>query len=68
MLRRLNAAGWEPVTHARAEPDSVLVERFGERPDRGLFLTIRNPGAASQRARLTVQLAPLAFRAKTCRG
>jgi hypothetical protein len=56
ILRRINAAGWEPVTYATAQPATVLLERFGQRPYGGLYLTVRNPSDAAQRARLNVDL------------
>ncbi len=38
----LNEAGWEPVPHARAEPDAVRIERYG-RPGGPLYLAVHNP-------------------------
>jgi len=38
----LNAAGWEPVPHARAEPDSVRAERYGG-PGGDAYLAVHNP-------------------------
>lgn len=40
-IQALSAAGWEPVTHARASLHSVYVERFG-RPGGPLYLTVFN--------------------------
>ena len=40
-LRELSAAGWEPLTHATAEPATVRVERFGS-GDR-VYLSMHNP-------------------------
>jgi len=38
----LNQAGWEPVPHATAEPQSVRIERYG-RPGGELYLAVHNP-------------------------
>ncbi len=38
----LNAAGWEPVPHARAEPAEVRIERYGG-PGGEAYLAVRNP-------------------------
>lgn len=47
--------GWEPVSDARAEPPSLLVERF-QRGDEGpAYWTIHNPGGASVSGRLLIR-------------
>ena len=38
VMRQVFALGWEPVTHARALTDGVLMERFGEGPT--VYLTL----------------------------
>ena len=40
IIRRMNCAGWQPVTHATTSDPRVLVERFGRLPH--LYLTLRN--------------------------
>jgi hypothetical protein len=41
LIRRLNVAGWEPVTYATtSDPDDVYIERFGDWPN--LHFTLRN--------------------------
>jgi uncharacterized repeat protein (TIGR01451 family) len=40
LIRRLNCAGWQPVTYAATDSDSVYIERFGDWPD--LHFTLRN--------------------------
>ncbi len=40
LVRRVSAAGWEPVTYARASDAAVRVERFGRWP--ALYFTLRN--------------------------
>jgi hypothetical protein len=41
VLRDLIAAGWEPVTGARATPDCVRIERYGG--NRRVYLVLHNP-------------------------
>jgi hypothetical protein len=52
LLKEIAAAGWEPIAHARAEPTTVRVERFGT--GKRLFLVLYNPTDAEVTARLTV--------------
>ncbi|MGC9319106.1 MAG: hypothetical protein ACP5KN_13825, partial [Armatimonadota bacterium] len=40
-LKRISAAGWEPMTHAGMEPAGPAIERFGSSTS-GLFFTIYN--------------------------
>jgi len=56
ILRRLCAAGWEPVTGARTSSDTVLIERFGYWDRGNLHFTLRNVG--NQPAQFTVTLDP----------
>ncbi len=51
ILRRLDAAGWRPVTGVRAEPASVQVERFGEPSDATLYFVAYNSGPGPVQAR-----------------
>ncbi len=44
-LKRISAAGWEPVTYAHAEPEGPELERFGTSPEDGLFITAYNETA-----------------------
>lgn len=41
-LKRISAAGWQPITHARAQPEGPALERFGRDPQAGLFITALN--------------------------
>jgi hypothetical protein len=58
LLRRIAAAGWHPVTHARSDNPAILVEQFG--PDgRGVrYLTLLNDRATAQEG--TVEFRPSA--------
>jgi len=44
LCKRVAEAGWEPITHARTNRDSVYVERFGQR-----YLTVFNDSRQRQR-------------------
>jgi len=52
-FRDLAQAGWEPITHATATPDTVRVERYGS------FLVLHNPTDAAVEARLQVDVTAL---------
>ncbi len=52
LIKRLSAAGWEPLTYARSENPSVYVERFGTE-----FLTVLNDSAAAATASISLDLA-----------
>ncbi|NOY81954.1 MAG: hypothetical protein GXP31_13235 [Kiritimatiellaeota bacterium] len=51
-LKKLGAAGWEPVTYASAGA-GILVERFGN-SERGLYFTLFNPSRATKEAVLQI--------------
>lgn len=51
IVKRLSAAGWEPLTHARSSDPSVYLERFGRE-----YLTVLNAGAREATATVTVNL------------
>jgi hypothetical protein len=40
LIRRLNVAGWQPLTYATTDQEKVYIERFGDWPD--LCFTLRN--------------------------
>jgi hypothetical protein len=53
LCKRVAEAGWEPVTGARADNASVIVERFGAQPG-PCYLTVYNLGDTRQKAVLTL--------------
>nr|CAA9276331.1 hypothetical protein AVDCRST_MAG63-3258 [uncultured Armatimonadetes bacterium] len=55
-IRRLSAAGWEPVTHARSNNPRVYVERFGQE-----YLTVLNDSGAPARAVIALDTAGAAW-------
>ena len=57
-LRQIGAAGWEPVTYARAKPSDLRLERFGD-ARRGLFFTLMNPTTKPQETRLELDASAL---------
>lgn len=54
VLRALAKAGWEPITLARATPDTVRVERFGR--GHQLYLVLHNPMEKTAKVRVTVDV------------
>lgn len=56
-LKRLGAAGWEPITLASAGPEA-RVERFGNAA-RGLYFTAFNPSDEAKAVRLEIDAAAL---------
>jgi hypothetical protein len=55
LIRRLNVAGWEPVTLARASDETIHLERFGRWPD--LSFTVRNTEDQAAVATITFESA-----------
>ncbi len=60
------AAGWEPVTLARADDPEILMERFGRAGSpadsaapAGIFFTVYNPGETRRRTTVSVDLVEL---------
>ncbi|MEW6742982.1 MAG: hypothetical protein AB1486_09505 [Planctomycetota bacterium] len=58
LVQELDRGGWEPVTHARSDQPSVVVERFGS-ASRRLFFTTLNDSPDSSAYTLTIDKAPL---------
>lgn len=56
VLAKMAAAGWQPVTRARAR--GLCVERFGDKPGR-LFFAVSNRGARKAAARVDIALGAL---------
>ncbi len=52
LIRRLSAAGWQPVPAVACEDPSIAFEQFGRGEDTSWFLTVRNRGADDVTARL----------------
>lgn len=60
LIRKLDLAGWEPVTCADVTPAHIRVERYGRWPDNNLAFTLHNPTANPASVRLTLPCAPFA--------
>ncbi len=59
LTQRLAAAGWEPLTYARASDEAVMVERFGSLKRGSLYFTLRNDTSADRDLVLELQARPL---------
>ncbi len=55
LFRALATAGWEPIPEASAQPEHVLVERFGQLEQGPLYLVVHNPSAESAAATVRLQ-------------
>jgi hypothetical protein len=53
LIRRLNVAGWQPVTYAMTSDPVVYIERYGDWPD--LHFTLRNTSDVSVTPEVSVQ-------------
>ncbi len=62
LLRRLTAAGWQPLTHAACDNSKILVERFGPEPDGSVSLTLLNDTADTQTGTATADLKALGWK------
>jgi hypothetical protein len=58
ILRKLGAAGWEPVTHASTAADKIVIERFGPK-DGSLFFTVYNESDREKQIVLSIDLPSL---------
>ena len=65
LTRRLAAAGWEPVTHARTNDPAVRVERFGSVPNRSLHFTLRNDAGEPKQVELSMDTRALGLPAQS---
>ena len=62
LLRRLTAAGWQPLTHASCDNSRILVERFGPGAGDTVFLTLLNDTADAQAGTVTADLKALGWK------
>jgi hypothetical protein len=53
LIRRLNAAGWQPITQASTSDPTVYIERFGDWPQ--LHFTLRNTLEVTVTVGITVE-------------
>jgi len=58
VISALNAAGWEPITHARSDNAKVYIERFGK-PGGPLYPTLFNDSHQAQHAKIAIDIARL---------
>ena len=57
LVKRVAAAGWEPLTWATADIPQVHVERFGPGGDKTIYLTLLNESDQTQTTRLALDKA-----------
>ena len=57
LVRRVAEAGWQPVTGARTDNDSIRVERFGPNPAGQVYYTLFNKTDRVQTGRLSIEIA-----------
>ena len=62
LLRRLTAAGWQPLTHASCDNPKILVERFGPEPDGTVFVTLLNDTPDTQSGTVTADFQALGLK------
>ena len=53
-LKKIAQAGWEPVTKAEHDNKNVLIERFGENADEGVYFTVYNNTDQAQSVNVTI--------------
>ncbi|HOW29941.1 MAG TPA: hypothetical protein PLP88_00100 [Bacteroidales bacterium] len=54
VIRRIAAAGWQPVTYASCSDKELRVERFGNSDN--LYFTVRNNGKTNKKSTVEIQL------------
>lgn len=62
IAKRLQAAGWEPITLAKSEVPTVTLERFGGERGRDLLFTVSNTDTVAHAATVTLDAAHLGLR------
>ena len=62
LLNRLDRAGWQPVPCAQAEPEGLLVERFGPQESGTFLLVVHNLGESQAEGTVTLLSDELAQR------
>jgi hypothetical protein len=56
ILRRINNAGWQPVTYAKTNQKNIWVERFGSWENNDLHFTVRNHTDKPANCRLSIKI------------
>jgi len=68
VIRRINRAGWEPVTYARTSDENVIMERYGSWDKGNLHFTLRNQAEEEKTCSVTIELVALGAKAKDLVG
>jgi hypothetical protein len=61
LLRRVTAAGWEPLTQTTCSNTNIFIERFGHNSIGDVFLTVLNDTAERQMGKLSLDLKAMGF-------
>lgn len=54
MIKKVGEAGWEPVTYAVTDSDTIYIERFGPDDQGNVYFTILNNSTQSQETKITI--------------
>ena len=65
VLRKITAAGWQPVTHADSSKPTLWLERWGPNSDGQLYFTVYNPGKQSCTSKVTLSASALGLRSES---
>lgn len=65
LLKKLSAAGWEPVTQAFSSDREVMVERFGADNGREFYFTAYNPTGTDKETTIEIRIEELGMRRVT---
>ncbi len=68
IIRALNRAGWQPVTHARTSDPDVRIERYGDGKDGKLYFSFLNTGKEPKQLTPEIDLAALCLTGKRLSG
>ncbi|MBI3921749.1 MAG: hypothetical protein HY318_10065, partial [Armatimonadetes bacterium] len=60
LIQEVAAAGWQPVTYAAADQETVLVECYGV-PGKKLYLAVLNDSSQSREVTVSIEAKPLAL-------
>ena len=54
IFKAVSEAGWEPVTKASVSNSNLLIERYGNSADEGVYVVVHNPSSAKQTASVAI--------------
>lgn len=59
LIQKIAAAGWEPITHASSDSESLGIERFGRAGAKTIYLTVLNKSEATLKTSIKVDYTAL---------